>query len=340
MPLPFRPNCLPTALGPLPHPPTVELWDVVLPRLRQIVPVPLLDQHGEDLLRLALHNLPGATMVGDHATWGGPDMQTALDTLYIAYLKHQTDSRALDLAALEELEQSDGKLRSVQALSTVQWGPFSLALTLINTEYESALNDPTMVDAIVKHLYLQLQFQAERLGHWHKPVLQWLYEPYLELLGSPFVSLTWEAVHDALTDVWGQHSGVRGVWVGAHVQLQQLLASETVEVVGLTLPTPEQAESWAPDLHSFIRRKGAVGWGIVPVTSDGLRQVTAGRLAARFGSVLKALQEADLPVEYVVRASMIMPEDTLHQLSPAEAERVLTLTADLAELLRQAYAIE
>ncbi len=340
MPLPFRPNCLPTALGPLPHPATVAPWSVVLPLLRHVAPVPLLAHEGESLAALAVEGLAGLSWVDEQLAWDRALVYAELDGLYAAYLQGHAGSRALRLHALDALGERDVTLRGVRALSTTQLGPISLALALTGGDLASAAGEPAVVDGLAKHICLRLQWQLEQLERWNKPVIQWLYEPYLEQIGSPFVPLDWPAAQQTLADAFGQRNGVRGVWAGGKTDLGALLADEIVEVVGCPLPETEQLDAWAAALRQFIRRKGVIGWGLIPASSEGLRHAMPGRLAARFGRVLRQLSEAGLPTDYVVEASLIMPEESLAQLLPGEAEAALRLTAEVAGLVRQSYGLE
>jgi hypothetical protein len=93
-------------------------------------------------------------------------------------------------------------------------------------------------------------------------------------------------------------------------------------------------------LRDFIRRKGAIGWGLIPHTADGLAHARVGRLAARFTEMLQVLESAGLPPAEVVAASLIMPEDVLAGLEPAEAETALSLTNQVAGLLRHSYGLD
>lgn len=340
MPLPFRPNCLPSALSPLPHQRVTQVWDVALPRLQQLAPFPLLVHEGEGLAALAIDGLSGALIADDQINWDTAGLHAGLDQLYAAYLKRQASSRGLTLIGLSELKAREGLLRNVQALSVVQFGPISLGFLLVNECYETAIGDPVVFDALIKHLSLRLEWHAEMLKPWRKPLVQWLYEPYLDLIDSPFAPVGWDEVRIALAETFGRGLGVRAVWTGPHTNLDQLLQDETIEALGIALPPPEQATVWAEPLRRLLRRKGVIGWGMVPTTSDGLRLATAGRLAARFEHVLHALNAAQLTTAAIVEASLIMPEDTLANLSPSEAERALNLTVELASLLRQAYGLE
>lgn len=340
MPLPFRPNCLPSMLGPLPHTDADTVWPLVLERLRQLPPLPLLAPEGEQLLALAVDGFPGALFDHEQLHWDVLATHAALHELYVAYLRRHAASRSLELVAIRSVEEQRGLLRFAYGITTIQWGPFSLALMLVNDQHETALGDPTTVDALCKHLSLRLEWQAETLLRWGKPVLQWLYEPYLELVGSPFVPWGWTELRAALGETFAYQRGVRGVWIGQHADLPELLTDTLVEVLGLALPSPEQAALWAPTLSAFVQRKGVIGWGIIPTTSEGLRNSSAARLATRFGQVLQALDAHGLPTERIIQASIIMPEDTLDRLSPTDAERAMRLTSELAMQLRHAYAVD
>lgn len=340
MPLPFRPGCMPSAFGVLPHGRVDAVWELVFPRLRQLPPLPLLAGEGEQLQALAIAGFPGASFTGEQLQWNSAATYAGLDMLYVTYLRHDRQSSVHEWHAVRAWQQHPELLRSVRALSLVQFGPFSTALALINEDHESALSDPVVIDAVVKHATLRLSWQADALSAAGKPLVQWLYEPYLEVVGSPFVPLEWEHVRGMLEETFAPIRGVRAVWAGHHAVAPQLLVDDTVEVLGLRLPDPEQLDALVPSLKAFLRRKGVIAWGIVPVTPDGLRSTTLGRLTARFGRVLQSLEDAGLSTEEVVQASIIMPEDTLDHLLPAQAERALTLTADLAALLRQAYDVD
>ena len=340
MPLPFRPNCLPTALGPLPHRTAHAAWDLCLRYVPAALPLPLLVHDGEDPAALAADGFGGATIAMDHLRFDPAAAVESFDDLYLAYLKNQIGTRALELHALDEWAQREAQIRRAQLVSTVLMGPISLALRLVDDDGLPALINGTTVDALSKHLYLRLQWQHATLRSNAQTLLQWLYEPYLDVVGSPFSPVGWAEAHQLLEETFGPRSGVRGVWVSETTDLPALLDGSTVEVVGLPLPLPNVAESWLPALQDFIRRRGAIGWGIVPQTTEGLAHATIGRLSARFAAVLQALEEGGLPTAEVVGASLIMPEDTLGNLEPAEAEAALAMTSRLSGMLRHSYGLD
>ena len=305
-----------------------------------VLPLPLLAREGEDPAALAADGFGGAIVVQDEMRFDREAAAEAISDLYLMYLQNRTATRALDLHLFDTWPQREAQVRRAQAVSTVLMGPISLALRLLDDEDRPMLTDNTVVDALAKHLYLRLQWQRATVGRSAEVVLQWLYEPYLDVVGSPFCPLDWAGAWHVLGETFGSGSGVRGLWVSEATDLPALLEGQVVEVVGLPLPSPDVAKGWALALRGFIQRRGAIGWGLVPQTPEGLAHARIGRLSARFGEVLQALEAGGLPVAEVVAASLIMPEDTLGDLEPAQAEEALAMTGQLAGMLRHSYGLD
>ncbi len=340
MPLSFRPNCLPSALGVLPHTSARAAWDAVMLSVPLILPLPLLVPDGEDPMALAIDGLAGTTIAMEQHRFNRDILHGALDDLYVAYLQDRWATRALSLRAIDELSQREAQIRRAEVFAPLVMGPISTALRLIDGDGIPALLEQQSVDAIAKHLHLRLSWLQAVLGRNARQMLYWLYEPYMEVAGSPFTPLDWARVRMVLDETFGSLRGVRGVWVGAATDLASLLEGSTVEVIGLAVPLPNVVEGLAPVLRDFIRRKGVIGWGLIPHTSEGLAHARVGRLAARFTELLQVLEDAGLLPAELVAASLIMPEDILVDLQPAEAEAALALTNQVAGLLRHSYSLD
>src|SRR5919199_1691786 len=110
MPLPFRPNCLPAALGVLSHPTARAAWDACAQYLAEMLPVPLLVEDSEDPTMLAADGFAGLLVTPDRQRIDRAAVAQGLDELYLAYLRDQIGTRALDLHALDEWSQHEAQI--------------------------------------------------------------------------------------------------------------------------------------------------------------------------------------------------------------------------------------
>ncbi len=339
MPLPFRPNCLPTALGPLPHRTARLAWDMCVRYFPEMLPLPLLASSGEEPLRVAVQGFRGVTFVRDQVQFDHALAIKGFDDLYLAYLEDQFATYAISLGAFTEWTARELHVKRADAVCTTIMGPISAALRLVD-DGVTALNDVTVVDALAKHICLRLQWQSAMVDRGAATIVQWLYEPYLDVVGTPFAPISWSAAGELFEQAFGSQQGVGAVWTSSTVNLSALLAEPVIEIVGLPLPQPAAASVWGPALREFIQRQGVVGWGIVPTTAEGLANARVGRLAARFTEFLQGLEAVGLPVADVIARSLIMPEDILGHLDANVAESALAMVSQLSGMLRHSYGID
>lgn len=339
MPLPFRPNCQPTSLGPLPHTSAEAAWNTVLRHTPALPALPLLAGAAESPMALGYEAFPG---VQQRATQVEVDRATALgalDQLYAAYLRGSGTGQALTLQALPRAQAPDQTpYRRARMLFGLVPGPLSLALTLVDTQDEPLGDSVELIDALAKHLFLRRAWLQRALGRLGRPTAIWVYEPHWALLGSPFNPQPAEVWLDAASQTL-QDAGPRALWI-ADLATPEALLLLPLDLIGAPLPAPAQAPALAPLVRQLLERQVAIGWGIVPASLEGLRQTSAGRLAARFDAWVRALDEAGIAAHALLGASLIMPEDTLDHLPPDAAERALALTAELAAIIRHSYGVE
>jgi hypothetical protein len=339
MPLPFRAKCQALQLGPLPHVDVTAAWNAVLQYTNELPALPLLTREGETPATLAAEGFAGITI--DHVAImiDRAAAEKGLDALYAAYLRGTTGHHGLELAAMPRLLHIESSLRRTQALFSLVLGPASLAHLIIDEQAEPLINDDELLDGLAKHLFLRrlwLKAMLERSG---KPAVIWVYEPYLNIINSAFSSQPPDKILGAIDQALG-YEQPRALWLGQAEALLALPEHWRLDLLGLRLPTPEQSELVGPRIAEQIVQKRALAWGIVPVTSDGLRSATAGRLAARFEVLLRGLETLGVNTMDVLAASVIMPEDSLAYLETSDAERALALTTELSSLIRQSYGLD
>jgi hypothetical protein len=340
MPVPFRPQCQPTSLGPLPHTNVAAAWDAVLRHTPALPALPLVAGECDALPLLAVGGFAGVEVRDWETVVDRAASVSGFDRLYANYLQGPAHAQRIELAAVDRLLNAEPPLlRRSRALASVLVGPITLALTVVDDQAVPLLNDVELLDALSKHLFLRrlwLQRLLERSG---KSVMVWLYEPHLNRATWPFSPLGIDAIVSAVDQALG-NVGPRALWLPDAQTAQALTAELRIDALAFPLPSPEQASLLAPFVARLVADKTAIGWGIVPVTSEGIASATVGRLAGRFERWLDALEGAGLDRAAVLSASLIMPEDTMAYLDPAEAERALSLTAELSSLIQQSYGVD
>ena len=339
MSLPFRPKCQPLQLGPLPYIDVTAAWNAVLQYTPELPALPLLIREGETPATLAAEGFAGISVNRAAVTIDRAAALKGLDALYADYLRGTTAHHGLELAALPRLTHIESALRRAQAIFGLMLGPVSLAHLIVDEQAEPIINDHELLDGLAKHLFLRrlwLKGMFERAG---KSAVVWVYEPYLNVVSSAFSSQPPDEIMGALDQTLG-HEQPRALWIGQAETLAALPEHWRIDLLGMPLPQPEQIDLIGPRIVELIAQKRGIAWGIVPVTVEGLHSATAGRLAARFESWLRALETLGVAPGDVLAASVIMPEDSLAYLERGEAERALALTTELSSLIRQSYGLD
>lgn len=340
MPLPFRPNCQPTSLGPLPHTEAAAAWELVLRHTPNLPALPLLVGRQETPFAVGYETFPGVRQTMEHVFISREDVARHLDHLYAMYLRGPGTPQSIELAALPKGPSGEqSPYRRARALFGLVPGPVSLSLALVDEQDEPIANDSELVDALAKHLFLQRSWLQKTLERTGKPVVVWLYEPYVSAVLSPWTPQTMQTWFSAMDQALG-NGAQRALWLPELAALTALVDDLGLDLVGTPLPDLEQATALAPIVTRLLARKTTIAWGVVPVTSEGLARATVGRLAARFEAWLDALAATGIASMDILSASLIMPEDSLAYVAAAEAERALALTAELASVLRHSYGVD
>jgi hypothetical protein len=339
MPLPFQPNCQPTSLGLLPHTDVERAWSVMLNHVPAIPSVPMPVGPGESLAGIGVQGFAGV----DGAAGMVLDREAALrglDALYAAYLRGAADTRALELAALSFLQRSEQPwLRRCRAVFGTLIGPISLALMLADQQGVPLAADPVLLDALAQHLFLRQLWLHQTLRRIGKPVVVWMYEPFGAALQSAYLPGTPATFYAALDQALGNETP-RALWLSDIVSAGGLFETVPIDLLGVPLPPAATAAEVAGHISQLIATRRGIAWGIVPATAAGVRSTSVGRLAARFEEWSQALEGYGISATDLAAASLVMSEDTLMYLEPAEAEHALALTAELASVLQQSFGID
>lgn len=348
MPDRFAPAWLPLAIGSFPLPEPQAAWDLVLKYTPRIPVWPQLPRRSflENMYAQYSENFPG--IVVDLAREKihvdrSQNLDRDLERLYVAYLQSELEFGAISpryAAGLHYLLNQPDLLQPVHdglvAIKGQVTGPVSWGLSVVDENRRPALYDDILADAIAKHLRLKATWQEEQLKSYAPQTIMFVDEPYMSSFGSGFISLSRDQVLTLLQEVFDGISGLKGVHCCGNTDWSVLLET-SVDI--LNLDAFEYAGSLAlyPEaVNAFLERGGIIAWGIVPAGPSCEGQ-TAESLTERLVSAIDLLVSKGVPAEKLLAAGLVSPSCGTGSLEPQLAERVLSLTAAVSDLMRARY---
>lgn len=217
-------------------------------------------------------------------------------------------------------------------------GPLTVGLQIKDERGRAAFYDDTLRDLLVKCTTVQGIMQARKLQSTGLPVLLFIDDPSIFLLGAAtHITLTREAIAAALTEII-QPLTAMGVKVGVHVCAQadwSVLFDLPLDVINFDAYKffPSMA-SQAQHLQNFLLKGGKMAWGLVPTSAEAW-QVTPGDLACLFEQQCFDLAKRGLDINLLRNNIIWTPSCGTGALSPELAEHIYRLLAELVQLMKR-----
>lgn len=268
-----------------------------------------------------------------------PDMDAQLSRLALAYLEDRDESAAVSLDHAAGLAALLNRQAYLSRTMVIGWlfGPVSLSMQLTDAQQRPLAYDLTLIDALVQHLSLRAEWQADRLAGLAGDVGTCLQEPFLDVFASPFCPLDWEQGLEMIERVFAGVSGCRALASTAQLNWDLLFASSVDLLIFDANAYGDTLADVAESLAAFLERGGILGWGIVPAEEQALERESVDRVVTRFERIIKRLVHTGLPYEQLLETALISTSGSLERLSVAGAERAMSLCAEVAARLRKAH---
>jgi hypothetical protein len=346
MPLPFNPCCQPLLLGSLPHRHVKQAFELSRRYAGTLLAWPQLPQrhYREQLLVQSVHGFPGLVIndQGAQVYIDRKQVDITLNQLALAYLENTIQYGALtdnEAAGLFELQQQPEAVAQARALKGQLLGPISLATQLTDEQQRPIIHNEVLFDALVQHLQLRLAWQQARLGALHGTTIICLDEPFLELVGLPFLPLDWPTARERIEQVFQRVVGCRGLMAGGAVDWSEALQTSVELIIADVYHHATTFAVAGPALAAFLERGGVIGLGLVPADQDELAQTSVEQLLQHVDDLLVTLNLSGIEPKKLLQRAVISPADSLGEREPATAEQVLALVKETSERVRQQYNV-
>ncbi len=216
-------------------------------------------------------------------------------------------------------------------------GPVSFGLTVMDNTGMPVLYNETLGDLATRLLKLKAGWQENQLSRISKNTIIFIDEPYLSSLGSAYVAVPKEKVLSVFDEVFSGIKGLKGLHCCGNTDWG-LLLSTRADILSFDAYTYAENFSLYPrELGQFLKRGGAVAWGIVPNTNENITKETVSSLKDRLEEAVAPFTRKGIPLADLVEHGLITPCCGLESLSEEGAAAVLGLLADLSAKMRRAY---
>jgi len=335
-------NCLPTAIGSMPHTDPAEACSQVSRYLKDIPAWPQLPRRSpkENMYVQFSQGFPGAVVKEDSLHIDrSQDLDKPLEQLYAAYLENDIDQYpvspdyAAGLHRFLALENLASLVVKGQLTGPVTWG-----LTVTDNEGKAIIYDDVLGDAVAKFLRLKAGWQEKELSKISPNTIIFVDEPYMASFGSVSMSLSKEKVISLLEEVFAGLSGLKGVHCCGNTDWSVLLET-SLDILSFDAYNYAQSLSLYPsEIKSFLERNGAIAWGIVPNDEPSLAKETAASLKDRLEEAMAPFTRKGVPFKQLIEQGLLTPSCGLASLdTPEAAARALELLAELSEMTRKRY---
>jgi methionine synthase II (cobalamin-independent) len=335
-------NCLPTAIGSMPHTDPEEACAQILNYLKEIPCWPQLPKRSfkENMNAQFSEGFPGAVLKDDSLYIDrAQDLSKPLEQLYAAYLEDDVDKYPVspDHAAGLHSFLGSTNLKPLVVKGQVT-GPVTWGLSVTDNEGKAIIYDDALGEVVAKFLKLKAGWQEKELSQISPNTIIFVDEPYMASFGSVSVPLSGEKVVSLLDEVLAGIKGLKGVHCCGNTDWSVLLSTK-IDILSFDAYNYAQSLSLYPkEVKSFLDRKGVIAWGIVPNDEISLAKETAASLKDRLEEAMAPFARNGVPFKELIEQGLLTPSCGLEPLDTTEASaRALELLAELSAKIRTRY---
>ncbi len=333
-------NLLTTAMGVMPHKDIDRAMEMALSMDIPFWPQLPLVNYYEDMYVQASEHFPGIlldlearTLKFSHEKFGAEleevlaryedpeyfDISPAYSVVYHRFLEMDLSDRPAIRGQLE--------------------GPISFGFNVVDERGRPILFDDTVRPFLMEFMAKRANVQLARLKERNGNAFMFIDEPGLQFLFSAMSGYGDVAAKEEMEFFFSQIERPRGVHLCGNPDWDFLL---TMDIDVLSLDTYSNAEvfaAYAPSIKRYLKKGGALVWGIVPTNAEPFGNEDIDSLERRLTDLWDLLGQRGVDREEMLANSMLSPA-TCCLVNPdgtATVERAFACVRELSMRLREAY---
>lgn len=344
----WKPACLATAIGSLPHVNPEAACRVILKNIPEIPIWPQLPktnfreqmetQYSEGLPRVVIDEARERMYF---ETSG--DLTADLEKFYESYLADDLDNFQISPLFSRGIYEMEGKLREPgrprpRYFKNQVTGPVTIGLGRVDENKRSVYYNEVLRDVIVKGVEMKARWLLNRFEFLGCPQICFIDEPILSAFGSStYVGVQRPDVVQALNAVVEavhKEGGLAGVHCCGNTEWTILIDSG-VDIISFdAYDYGETIAYYADRVKAFLEEGGVLAWGIVP-TSTKIADETPDSLRRKLRGLVASLAGKGLAESLLWDNCLLTPSCGTGSLSEALSERVFTTLCEVSRKLRE-----
>ena len=341
----FKPRCLATGIGSLPHS-TIEaamnLVETAIPQVPYMPQLPATSWH-EGMMVQYTEGFPGLVLdeAQEKVTVNTDRAMAKLEDFYGRIIEDDPNDFSISddyCRGIGGLNAFTRTMSSVDALKTQVTGPVTQGLSTVDQAKRAIFYDDTLQEAVIQNCCMKARWLVRSLQSRGVPVICFVDEPILSAFGSSvYVSITHEWVVAQLREVAAairSEGGLCGVHCCGNTDWT-LLTDAEVDIISFDAFEFAFSLPLYPDaIKGFFGRGGVVAWGIVP-TSKVVLVHNVDSLYAKLFEAFSGVEKLGIPRQTLLQQALITPACGLGSTTVAVADQAFTVLRDLSLRLRE-----
>jgi hypothetical protein len=224
-------------------------------------------------------------------------------------------------------------------------GPITFCTGVHDEQNAAIFYDEQLRDIGVKMLAMKARWQIRKLAAFKRPVMIFCDEPALAGYGtSEFISISRDDILTCLREVVEaihDEGGLAGVHVCANTDWSLVLDTAADVISFDAYEYFDRFALYREQIIRFMDAGNIIAWGIVPTHNEEyISRETTTSLLEQWQAKASVLEQMGIPRSTIRAQSLITPSCGAGSLSPASAIRVLQLTREVSDQLRQTFGKE
>jgi len=334
---------LATGIGSLPHEDVSAAVDLVFKYVEHIPFWPQLPQRDfrEGMLFQFSENLPCLRLI-DKGLYFAPnekELEEFYEKIIAQDLEYFKISQEFALG-LHEFHRrlTERSLSQAEFLKGQITGPFTFAASIKDESGNALLHDTVFMQAILKGLIMKALWQIVFLKEFNKKMIVFVDEPYLGCFGSAYTPINREDVVKGLSELTEPIKS-KDVLLGVHccgnTDWSIFTDIKSIDIINFdAFGFLDKLVLYADNLKGFLKRGGALCWGIVP-TQELTDNETVDLLIKKIKAGIDILTKKGLEKELLLDRLLLSPSCGLGTLDIKKSEEIFKLLSEISSSIRK-----